>query len=52
MIKDGYSLVIFPEGTRSRSNHMSSFKHGSLKLATKAKSDHSADHHKEQFQVI
>lgn len=37
MIKDGYSLVIFPEGTRSRSNHMSSFKHGSLKLATKAK---------------
>lgn len=37
MIKDGYSLVIFPEGTRSRANEMASFKPGSLKLATKAK---------------
>lgn len=37
MLKDGYSLVIFPEGTRSRSEKMAPFKHGSLKLATKAK---------------
>ena len=37
MIKDGYSLVIFPEGTRSQSDEMTEFKHGSLKLATKAK---------------
>lgn len=36
-ISDGYSLVIFPEGTRSRSNKMASFKQGSLKLATKVK---------------
>lgn len=37
MIKDGYSLVIFPEGTRSRGDKMGEFKPGSLKLATKAK---------------
>lgn len=37
MIKDGYSLVIFPEGTRSRGKAMADFKPGSLKLATKAK---------------
>ena len=37
MIKDGYSLVIFPEGTRSRGGQMGEFKPGSLKLATKAK---------------
>jgi len=37
MIKDGYSLVIFPEGTRSRGDKMGKFKPGSLKLATKAK---------------
>lgn len=37
MIKDGYSLVIFPEGTRSRGKAMAEFKPGSLKLATKAK---------------
>ncbi len=37
MIKQGYSLVIFPEGTRSRSSRMGTFKPGSLKLATKAK---------------
>lgn len=36
-IKDGYSLVIFPEGTRSRGGQMGEFKPGSLKLATKAK---------------
>ena len=37
MIKDGYSLVIFPEGTRSHKAEMSDFKPGALKLATKAK---------------
>lgn len=36
-LKEGYSLVIFPEGTRSRSTEMGSFKPGSFKLATKAK---------------
>lgn len=37
MIKNGYSLVIFPEGTRSHGDNMADFKPGSLKLATKAK---------------
>lgn len=36
-LKDGYSLVIFPEGTRSQSTEMGEFKAGALKLATKAK---------------
>lgn len=36
MLKAGYSLVIFPEGTRSKSNKIGTFKPGSLKLATKA----------------
>ena len=36
-ISDGYSLVIFPEGTRSRGGQMAAFKQGSLKLATKVK---------------
>lgn len=36
-IKDGYSMVIFPEGTRSHGHEMSEFKAGSFKLATKAK---------------
>ncbi|MEL7564257.1 MAG: lysophospholipid acyltransferase family protein [Dehalobacterium sp.] len=35
-LKQGYSQVIFPEGTRSRSNNMGEFKPGSFKLATKA----------------
>jgi 1-acyl-sn-glycerol-3-phosphate acyltransferase len=35
-LKDGFSLVIFPEGTRSRSSQMGHFKKGSLKLATDA----------------
>lgn len=34
-LRKGYSLVIFPEGTRSKSNKMNKFKPGSLKLATK-----------------
>lgn len=36
LLKEGYSLVIFPEGTRSRSQRMDEFKKGSLRLATKA----------------
>lgn len=37
-IKGGYSQFIFPEGTRSRKRDMGSFKHGSLKIATKTNS--------------
>ncbi|MCT4595216.1 MAG: 1-acyl-sn-glycerol-3-phosphate acyltransferase [Anaeromicrobium sp.] len=37
LLKEGHSLVIFPEGTRSKSSDMKDFKKGSLKLATKAK---------------
>lgn len=36
-LKQGFSLVIFPEGTRSRCSEMADFKPGSFKLATKAK---------------
>jgi len=36
-VKNGHSLVIFPEGTRSKSNNMLEWKAGALKLATKAK---------------
>ena len=36
-LKDGWSLIIFPEGTRSRGPEMAEFKPGSFKLATKAK---------------
>ncbi|MHC1721528.1 MAG: lysophospholipid acyltransferase family protein [Clostridiaceae bacterium] len=35
-IKEGYSLIIFPEGTRSLSSEMGGFKKGSMKLAIKA----------------
>ena len=35
-LKEGYSMIIFPEGTRSRSNNMGEFKKGSMKLALKA----------------
>lgn len=37
LIKNGFSMVIFPEGTRSKSSHMGEFKKGSLRLATKSK---------------
>ncbi|MBQ1228443.1 MAG: 1-acyl-sn-glycerol-3-phosphate acyltransferase [Firmicutes bacterium] len=37
LLKQGFSLVIFPEGTRSHCAEMGEFKAGSLKLATKAK---------------
>lgn len=36
-LKNGYSLVIFPEGTRSQGKEMAPLKAGSFKLATKAK---------------
>ena len=35
-LKEGFSVAIFPEGTRSRGPEMGKFKAGSLKLATKA----------------
>lgn len=34
-INQGFSLLIFPEGTRAKDNPMADFKAGSLKLATK-----------------
>ena len=37
LINKGFSLLIFPEGTRSRCHEMASFKRGSLRLATKPK---------------
>ncbi len=36
-LKEGYSMVIFPEGTRSKGENLGEFKAGSLKLALKAK---------------
>ena len=35
-LKNGYSMVIFPEGTRSKGKKMGEFKKGSLKLAQKS----------------
>ncbi len=37
VIKGGHPLVIFPEGTRSKSEEIGDLKAGSLKLATRAK---------------
>lgn len=36
VLKAGHSLVIFPEGTRSKSSRMGEFKRGSLSIAAKA----------------
>ena len=36
-MKEGLSLVIFPEGTRSQCSEMGEFKAGSFKFAQKAK---------------
>ncbi|GGB39856.1 lysophospholipid acyltransferase family protein [Fictibacillus barbaricus] len=36
LLKNGTSLVIFPEGTRSKGDEMSAFKPGSFKLAIKS----------------
>ncbi len=37
LLKNNYSMVIFPEGTRSKGGPVAEFKAGSFKLATKAK---------------
>ncbi len=37
IIKEGHSLIIFPEGTRSKGGPLGEFKAGSFKLATKSK---------------
>lgn len=37
LLKSGYSMVIFPEGTRSKGGPVSEFKAGSFKLAIKSK---------------
>lgn len=36
LLKNGYSIAIFPEGTRSKDGNIQEFKKGSLKLATKS----------------
>ena len=36
LLKDGHSMVIFPEGTRSKGGPSHEFKAGSFKLATKS----------------
>lgn len=37
LVEDGHSLVIFPEGTRSRGGPMHEFKGGAFRIASKAK---------------
>lgn len=37
LIKQGFSMVIFPEGRRSRSSEIAEFKKGAFKIATKPK---------------
>ncbi len=37
LLEHGESMVVFPEGTRSRGDHMNEFKSGAFKMACKAK---------------
>lgn len=37
LLKSGYSMVVFPEGTRSKGKPVAEFKGGSFRLATKSK---------------
>lgn len=37
LVKNGISIFIFPEGTRSRTGELGEFKEGSFKIATKSK---------------
>ena len=37
LLKSGHSMVVFPEGKRSKCDEMGEFKAGSFKLATKSK---------------
>ena len=39
LLKEGYSLVLFPEGTRSEDGNLGEFKSGGLRLAVKSKVD-------------
>lgn len=39
IIRSGYPIVIFPEGTRSKSNQVAPFHYGSLKLAIMSEAD-------------
>lgn len=36
-VQKGHPLLIFPEGTRSKTGHVQTFKHGSFKLATESR---------------
>ncbi len=36
ILKNGHSLIIYPEGTRAKSSNVGEFKNGAIKLATKA----------------
>lgn len=36
LLKKGYSVVVFPEGTRSKGDRLNEFKPGAFKIATKA----------------
>ena len=35
-IRKGHSMVIFPEGTRSKTGEIASFKHGAVRMATES----------------
>ena len=36
LVEDGYSVVVFPEGTRSKGDQMGEFKNGAFRIAVKA----------------